>query len=123
MRIKILSEDALFSRWIRKRDGKCMRCGSKVGYNPDGEPITHQNSHYWGRRNWGVRFDPENCDTLCFYCHQQWGGDYRRDYEAFKRKQLGEISYRNLEIRKNMYCKRDRKLAMIFVRALIQTNK
>lgn len=120
--IKILPEDTLFSRYIRKRDGKCMRCGSRVLYNDKGEPITHQNSHYFGRRNWGIRFDPDNCDTLCGACHQMWGGDDRREYEAFKKKQLGERGYNLLQIRKNAYCKKDRILSMLYVKELIKNK-
>lgn len=118
MKISLCRADILFSRIIRKRDGECVRCHSRVEYNEKGEPFTHQASHYWGRGNWSVRFDPENVDTLCFCCHRLWGGDERRAYEEFKRKQLGERGYLRLEIRKNAYAKRDKKLALIYVKAL-----
>lgn len=95
-----------------------MRCGSGVSLNSVGLPVSHQNSHYWGRGNWGTRFDPENCITLCTYCHFKWGGDDRRLYEEFMRKRLGEKAYKNLEIRKNMYVKKDPKLVLLYVRGL-----
>lgn len=118
MNIRILPADKLFSQFIRLRDKECVRCHSRVQLNDNELPISHQNSHYWGRANWSVRFDEKNCDTLCFACHHSWGGDYRRDYEAFKRKQLGVKGYRDLEIRKNSFCRRDPKLALIYVKNL-----
>jgi hypothetical protein len=121
MKIKIFPADKVFSRYIRSRDRKCVRCGSRVEFNEKGLPVSHQNSHYWGRRNWSVRYDPENCDTLCMFCHFKWGSDQRRDYEAFKRKQLGETAYRKLEIRSQMYAKRDHKLALLYVKELLKT--
>lgn len=117
MKIKIFKEDQLFSRYIRIRDGwSCQRCHAQHEIGSQGL----HNSHYWGRGNWSTRFDPENCDALCFACHRLWGGDYRRDYENFKRKQLGEKRYMQLEIRAHSYAKRDHKLAMIFVRELLK---
>ncbi len=120
MKIKIWPADKIFSQIIRKRDKKCVRCQSKVEFNSSGEPISHQCSHYWGRGNWGTRYDPENCDTLCMPCHRIWGGDDRRVYENFKRKQLGERGYNLLEMRKNAYAKRDYKLALIYVKELLK---
>jgi hypothetical protein len=101
MKIKILKEDKVFSQFIRLRDKKCVRCGSRVEFNNDGMPISHQCSHYWGRGNWSTRFDEENADTLCFACHRLWGGDYRDMYKAYKVKQLGDKKYKELEKRKN----------------------
>lgn len=103
MKIKILKEDSDFSRLIRKRDGKCVRCNSKVAFNDDGHPITHQASHFWSRGHWATRFDPENVDTLCFGCHQLWGGDLRDEYKDFKMKQLGEERYIKLQQKANIY--------------------
>jgi len=102
MRIKILKEDKVFSQYIRKRDGKCVRCGSKVRFNEKGLPISHECSHYWSRGNWNTRFDEDNADCLCFACHMLWGGDYREDYKAYKIKQLG-AEYKELEKKKNEY--------------------
>ena len=103
MRIKILPEDTICSKYIRKRDGRCVRCGSKVEFNANGDPVSHQASHFWSRGNWATRFDPDNVDTLCFGCHQMWGGDYRRDYEAFKINQLGKKAFIKLEQKAHSY--------------------
>lgn len=55
--------DALFSKEIRERDGKCMHphciCNNKM----------LQNSHYFGRAIKSTRYDPDNCDTLGWLCH------------------------------------------------------
>lgn len=118
MNIKIYREDQLMSEYVRKRDRVCVRCGSRVEFNGE-KPVSHQNSHYWSRGNWSTRFDPLNCDTLCFACHRRWGGDYRREYEAFKIKQLGKSAYNKLEVRAHSTVKKDRKLALLMVKALL----
>lgn len=60
MKIKILPEDLKFSKWIRKRDKRCVRCHSPVIFNDKGEAISHQASHYWSRGKWATRFDEYN---------------------------------------------------------------
>jgi len=55
--------DALFSQYIRKRDGECLRCHRTTSL---------QCAHYFGRRNHRLRYDPQNSITLCFACHIYW---------------------------------------------------
>jgi len=89
--IKTKKADELFSKYIRERDGKCSRCG-KVGR------LT--NSHYWSRIHSGTRYDPENCDSLCWLpCHYTWEHEKQGDYRDFKLKQLGQERYDELEKR------------------------
>lgn len=121
MRIKLDPADRVFSQYIRKRDGKCLRCGSIVQFNDKGLPITHQNSHYYGRGKESTRFDPENCDTLCHGCHQYWGSTYREDYRNFKIEQLGKARFDALTLRANSYKKKDRKMALIEAKALLES--
>ena len=52
--------DALFSEYIRKRDGACVRCGKRDAL---------QCSHVVGRMNHHLRYDPQNAITLCYACH------------------------------------------------------
>jgi len=95
MNIKIDKNDKLFSEMIRERDNwKCVFCGRsrEQGY-------TLQNSHYWGRGNKTTRFDPLNCDTLCFTCHSTHEGSKQGFYREWKLKQLGEKVYKDLEKR------------------------
>lgn len=80
--------DDKFSLWIRNRDGRCMRCG-KVG------KLT--NSHFWNRNISALRYDPCNCDALCWMpCHIDWEKRKNGPYMDFKKKQLGEERYNEL---------------------------
>lgn len=121
MQIKISPEDKLMSQYVRLRDMKCMRCHSQVQLNSKGLPITHQNSHYYGRRKEATRFDTENCDTLCMGCHMRWGSDEKEEYRNFKIKQLGQKGFDLLTLRANGYFKKDRKLAYLQAKALLES--
>ncbi len=121
MKTKIDPADTTFSQYIRLRDMQCAKCHSRVELNDSGMPASHQNSHYWSRGNESTRFDEKNCDTLCFACHQQWGGKDRREYESFKRKQLGAEAYKILEVKAHTPTKKDRKLSLKHAKQLIKT--
>ena len=116
MKIKIDKADEIFSQVVRIRDKACKRCGSLVQFNDKGLPISHQNSHYFGRKKETVRFDLENCDTLCHGCHQYWGSDDRESYRAFKIHQLGMNRFNLLTIRANQTTKKDRKMSLIIAK-------
>lgn len=103
MQVKILTEDSIFSQYVRLRDGKCQRCSSKVKFNEKGDPISHSVSHYISRGNWAVRMDEDNSITLCFPCHRLWAGDEKEDYTLFMKSWLGEPAFRNLLMRSNEY--------------------
>lgn len=118
MQIKIDKADTIFSKYIRLRDKKCCRCWSEVHLNENGDPISHTNSHYFGRRKENTRFDIENCDTLCLGCHQIWGSDDHEAYRDFKIKQLGEQGFKNLTIRSNLLIRKDRGVAYIYAKKL-----
>lgn len=119
--VKIDKADQAFSQYIRLRDGKCVRCFSQVQFNGQGMPITHQCSHYWSRGKESTRFDPENCDTLCYGCHRLWGhGDERDDYKAFKIKQLGKEGFKRLDFRAHQLVRKDRKMALLVARELLK---
>lgn len=118
-RMKLDRADVLMSKWVRWRDGwRCVRCLKQY---PMGKAQGLDCSHYYGRRNESVRFDPQNLDALCsFPCHHKWGGDDRREYEDFKRKQLGEKAFNALTIRAHTAQKKDRKLSLLYVKQLIK---
>ena len=118
MNIRLDPADVAFSRYIRLRDGECLRCHRR-GDGKDGI-IGLQASHYFGRGRENTRFDVENVDSLCFGCHRQWGSDNREDYRNFKIKQLGQDAFDNLCIRAETYCKKDRKMSLIIVKQLIK---
>ena len=52
--------DILFSKFIRKRDGRCVKCGKTEGL---------QCSHVVPRGNLLLRWDGKNAKALCFGCH------------------------------------------------------
>lgn len=86
--------DMEFSKFIRNRDGKCVRCG---------RTNLLQNSHFWSRSHSGTRFDPDNCDALCYPCHygnsKGWEYEKNGEYLDFKKSQLGERRYKEMEQR------------------------
>lgn len=120
MKISISRADLVFSQYIRLRDKKCIRCGSPVAMSAKGLPVSHTNSHYFGRGRENTRFDPENCDTLCLGCHRFWGSDNREDYRAFKIKQLGEVKFNHLCVRAEQYKKKDRALMLMAAKELLK---
>lgn len=110
VKITVDPADKWFSKYIRLRDGKCLRCFSPVKYNAAGDPITHQCSHFYGRRKEATRFDPENAHTVCYGCHQYWH-ENPEEYKSWLINRIGQVAFDHLMIRANSYCKRDRKMA------------
>lgn len=122
-RIKIDKADQIFSKYIRLRDGRCVYCGSQNNLT---------NSHYHSRRKESVRFDTENCDTLCLKCHlileheKGWtkgthnGGkvELPKLYTSFKLRQLGQKRYDALLLRANTFKKKDRKFSYLIAKKL-----
>lgn len=110
MKIKVDRADRIFSMYIRKRDKKCRRCRKPVEFNEKGDPITHQASHFQGRRKEATRFDELNVDCLCFSCHRYFtenpGDHYRWQVEKKGQKVVDDIISRS-----NLHQKRDRKMA------------
>lgn len=122
MKIVIDKADAIFSKYIRLRDGKCMRCQRRGYPDKDGLPIgSLQNSHYFGRAKESTRFEPSNCDALCYGCHEYWGSTHREDYRQFKIRQLGERGFQLLTLQANSYQKKDRKMSYIIAKKLFES--
>ena len=120
-KIKIDIADKTFSQYVRLRDGKCMRCLSPVELNEKGLPISHNASHYFSRGKENTRFDSENVICLCFPCHQIWGGDGREEYKKFMIKWLGEEGFKRLDIRAHSIGKKDRKMAYLIAKELLNS--
>jgi hypothetical protein len=107
--------DKIFSQIVRERDKwSCARCGKS--YSPPTSGL--HNSHYFGRAKYSTRFDEENCDALCYGCHQYWGSTDREAYRQFKIKQLGENQFNALMVRSNQTTKKRDYLNDIFYLAL-----
>ncbi len=115
--------DDWFSKYIRLRDGKCKRCHSPIELNGKGDPVSHQNSHFQGRRKEATRFDPENCDTLCGACHMYFTANPGEHY-MWQVSQKGQNTVNEIIVRSNSYCKKDRKLAaMVWKQAYSDLKK
>ena len=97
--------DIEFSKEIRARDKKCLRCGTT-------QRLT--NSHYYSKGSTLTRYDPENCITLCYRCHygayyfgengfQGWEYSREGEYKDFMIKWLGVAKYEALKKRAHTY--------------------
>lgn len=116
MRIKIRKSDKLFSEFIKIRDEwRCQKCFTS--YKPGSRGL--HNSHFWGRRSESVRFDAQNCDALCAYCHQHFT-ENPQDYVAWKREQLGEADFAQLGYRRLLPKKRDDKMDELYCKELLR---
>lgn len=70
--IKRTSADNWFSKCVRERaDYFCQACGKQY----DKSSMGLHCSHYFGRRNMGVRYDPLNAMAHCYGCHQKFGSN------------------------------------------------
>lgn len=82
--------DVEFSKWIRNRDGRCMRCGTINNLTC---------SHFWVRQHSATRYDPDNCVAVCWMpCHKyHWEKEKQGDYRTFMLNRLGKEKYEELE--------------------------
>jgi hypothetical protein len=71
--------DRLTSIIVRRRDGRCVTCGSSQGL---------QCSHFYSRRYLAIRFDLRNCNAMCGGCNRRHNRD-RRPYERYMLKTYG----------------------------------
>lgn len=93
--------DHYFSLYVRERDGKCLKCGTK-------ENLTC--SHYHIRKHSATRFDPKNCIALCAgpysnRCHESWEGP-KNEYTQFMLDWLGQDEFVQLSLRAGLTVKR-----------------
>ena len=79
-RKRLIAElDRLTSLIVRRRDGRCVTCGTSQGL---------QCSHFYSRRYLCVRFDLRNCNAMCAKCNRKHNRD-RRPYERYMRETYG----------------------------------
>lgn len=71
--------DRLTSIIVRKRDGRCVTCGSVQGL---------QCSHFYSRRYLAIRFDLRNCNAMCAGCNRRHNRD-RKLYERYMLEAYG----------------------------------
>lgn len=110
--IKIDPADKAFSKYLRLTVGKCARCGSPVKFNKEGDPVSHQASHFQGRRKEATRFDLENVDCLCGGCHKYFTA-MPYEHVQWQIKTKGQKTVDEIILRSNLYCKKDRKMQQI----------
>jgi len=107
-RIKRSKQDTLFSNYIRERDSwTCQRCGAKK--NPD-DPNARKGlhcSHYIGRGKYATRFSDDNCEALCYGCHQILTANPKMHVEH-KISKLGKARIEELELEANTNTRRKR---------------
>lgn len=90
--------DSEFSKFIRKRDGRCMNPWCICGLNYQGvDPKMLECSHFYDRGIWLTRFDPDNCVALGRACHQLWEDDKQGRYSEFMERWLGKERFRKLK--------------------------
>ena len=102
--VKINTADRWFSKCVRERnDWKCQGCGKQ--YDPSSTGL--HCSHYYGRRNTSVRYDPLNAFAHCYGCHQRYGSNP----EDFHEHYLDTYGKGALEIvkekRTSLYCAKE----------------
>lgn len=105
--------DDFFSKWIRLRDMQCKRCGSPVKLNDKGLPVSHQASHFKGRRKENTRFMPENVDSLCGGCHMYFTSQ-PDEHVAWQIKTKGQKTVDRIILASSMYKKKDRELEKMY---------
>jgi hypothetical protein len=97
IKVKKLDPDYWFSLCVRERAGwKCQACGKDYTpiYNDKGLPCNTglHCSHYIGRANYSVRFDPINAVAHCYGCHAKFEGN-PHNFMAWTFERLGGFVY------------------------------
>lgn len=112
-KLKIDKADSLFSQYIRLRDRECRRCHSPVQFNEKGLPVSHQASHFMGRRKENTRFDTDNVDTMCGGCHMYFTS-HPLEHVQWQIETKGQALVDELKLRSNTYKKKDRALEQLY---------
>lgn len=101
--------DTAFSNYIRERDNwTCQRCGKQYDkFNTSDRQGLHC-SHFKGRGKEATRFLPENCDALCYGCHQYFTSQPNEHVE-WQVARKGQKVIDEIILLSNSYKKKDRK--------------
>lgn len=84
--IKRTPADDAFSKCVRERaNWTCEKCNK---YFPEGKRQGLDCSHHYGRRNWSIRLEPINAESLCYGCHSHYGGTEDRRKEVLNKGEL-----------------------------------
>lgn len=83
--------DAVFSRYIRQRDGgQCFTCPKKDHWK------FMQNGHFVPRQYLSLRFDEKNCNCQCYACNMLYNGQPSL-YAVNLKKRYGDSIIEELE--------------------------
>jgi 5-methylcytosine-specific restriction endonuclease McrA len=83
--------DKLFSQYIRKRDGKCLKCS---------RTDTLQCAHIAGRRNLAGRWNEYNAITMCYTCHLRWSHQEPLEFAEWLKKEYPKFYETAKEVRR-----------------------
>lgn len=130
-KVRISTEDRLFSEFIRKRairiSGGCQRCLSpKHDILKEDDSIFPawkqlQCSHLWGRRNRATRWDQDNCVGLCSGCHAYFTANPIEHQDWF-REHLGEERFEQLQLRAQGVKKVDIVVVRLYLNQLLKSE-
>lgn len=86
--------DARFSEYIKKRDRRCVICGSTSGL---------QTSHYYGKgAHYSTRWDEINSHAFCAGCHLRHHNRDPEMYRDWMHERYGEETMDALRLRANI---------------------
>lgn len=121
--MKLDKADIWFSKYVRLSQMRCQRCNSPVKLNENGDPVSHQASHFQGRRKEATRYDLDNVDCLCSGCHRYFTA-MPYEHVQWQIDKKGEQTVNEIILRSNQYVKKDRKLQeMIWKKAYEDLKK
>ena len=116
MKIKRRKADILFSQYIRTRDRwTCQKCHKR--YKPKSQGL--HCAHMFSRRKESTRFDPDNCCSLCFGCHQYIDSHPFEKIEFFE-KRLGKERLAKLRLKSNIQQKKDDNMVILWCKQAIK---
>lgn len=108
-KVKIDAADRAFSLYIRTRDKwTCQRCHTR--YTPP--TMALHCSHFQGRAKEATRYEPRNCDSLCYGCHQYFTS-HPAEHWKWQVERKGQDVVDELVRLSNSYKKKDRKAEAI----------
>lgn len=81
----------MFSRYVKQRDWSCTRCGTRFALEA---------SHFHGRAKMAVRWDEDNVDAHCVWCHRHLT-IHPNEHRDWKLGQLGPERFEALRQRAN----------------------
>lgn len=87
-KIKEKKVDEVFSKWIRCRDGRCLKCGTQNNL---------QCAHVFSRTARSVRWFENNAITLCYKCHMFWAHKNPIEFTEFIKSHLGTRKFNELK--------------------------